>query len=85
MLIKKILDNISKTYQRNNFGTMRTWSSPKKLEDYNNEAYIYNYLTLVNCILLITYLNIFLFVNDCSVLLLYCVLTILEVYLMIIN
>lgn len=53
MLIKKILDNIAKTYQRNNFGTMKTWSSPKKLEEYNNEAYIYNYLTLVNCILLI--------------------------------
>lgn len=57
MLIKKILDNIAKTYQRNNFGTMKTWSSPKKLEENNNEAYIYNYLTLVNCILLITYIN----------------------------
>lgn len=57
MLIKQILDNIANTYQRNNFGTMKTWSSPKKLEEYNNEAYIYNYLTLVTYILLITYIN----------------------------
>lgn len=57
MLIKQILDNIAKTYQRNNFGTMKTWSSPKKLEEFYNEAYIYNYLTLVTYILLITYIN----------------------------
>jgi len=46
-LIKKLLEIIAMTYQRNNFGTMKTWSSPKKLEEDYNEAYIFNYLTLV--------------------------------------
>lgn len=47
-LIKKLLDAIAITYQRNNFGTMKTWSSPKKLGEDYNETYIFNYLTLVN-------------------------------------
>lgn len=46
-LIKKLLDTISKKYHRNNFGTMKTWSSPKKLEEDYNEAQIFKYLTLV--------------------------------------
>lgn len=46
-LIKNLLDTISKKYQRNNFGTMKTWSSPKKLDEDNNESYVFNYLTLV--------------------------------------
>jgi len=46
-LIIKLLDIIAMTYQRNNFGTMKTWSSPKKLGEDYNEAFIFNYLTLV--------------------------------------
>jgi len=53
-LIKEILETIARTYQRNNFGTMKNWSSPKNLKEDNNEAYIYNYLTLVILLLLIT-------------------------------
>lgn len=40
-----MLVDIAKMYQRNNFGTMKTWSSPKKLEENYNEARIYNHLT----------------------------------------
>lgn len=46
-LIKKLLEIIAMTYQRNNFGTMKTWSSPKKLGEDYNEAYIFNYLTKI--------------------------------------
>lgn len=46
-LIIKLLDIIAMTYQRNNFGTMKTWNSPKKLGEDYNEAFIFNYLTLV--------------------------------------
>lgn len=52
-LLKKLLDTIANTYQRNNFGTMKTWSSPKKLGEDNNEANIFNYLTLVTFLLFI--------------------------------
>lgn len=46
-LIKQLLDTIKKTYQCNNFGTMKSWSSPTKLIEDNKEAHIFNYLTLV--------------------------------------
>lgn len=49
-MIKQLLVTISKTYQRNNFGTMKTWNSPKKLTEDYNEAPIFNYLTLVSFI-----------------------------------
>ncbi|XP_025408093.1 putative 1-phosphatidylinositol 3-phosphate 5-kinase isoform X2 [Sipha flava] len=47
ILIKQILELIFNTYQSNNFGTMKTWSSPKKLGDENNEAYTFNNLTKI--------------------------------------
>lgn len=51
-LLKKLLDNVANTYRHNNFGTMKTWSSPKKLGEDNNEAYVFNYLTFVTFLLL---------------------------------
>lgn len=47
-MLKQLLVTISKTYHRNNFGTMKTWNSPKKLTEDYNEAYMFNYLTLVS-------------------------------------
>lgn len=47
-LIKNLLETISNAYQLNNFGTMKNWSSPKKLREDNKEAYIFNYLMFVH-------------------------------------
>lgn len=65
ILLKKLLDTIANTYQRNNFGTMKTWSSPKKLGEDNNEANVFNYLTLVT--LLFTKIVIFIIIIICEI------------------
>lgn len=45
ILIKQMLDTIAETYKHNNFGTMKNWSSPKKLTEENNESNMFSYLT----------------------------------------